>query len=673
MKFTNDFFSSTSTDPADDLVQLVDSYSNENVNYQKVTHWYHEANPVAMTDALCDGIIYRKRKDEYYALTSFLAGKPINIELFGAKGDSTTDDTQAFLNAADFVNRLYDFVSLDPNDPNEQYSLEHQSVTLVGDSPIGYKITDTVLFKKPVNFLVDKIFYRGTSDKAALIFQNSFKNTITTNVSGRPGTNVSSDNYIGILLQGSQHCKMYLGASFFTKGIICEANDSPGLFPGFAWNEIQLKSMQSNLDAFVIRNTNDGWANANRVIGGEFGSFSGLLDANTVTRRRTFVKFEKDSASKGCNSWLFLNQAFEWGLDIEPWETLCFDFSVAPCFGISISEPRIEIKKGERIGIFHRGSEFNFNSNQIHYLTYFTDQSGIKYIGEKPVVLLDEDLSSDLKTNGLNSHFYVKNLEPFNEYSGLFPNADYDNQFCQVFKINDHNTNLWVQWHRYAQLVLFDKDRNIITDDMLLQAQINLLDFRPQDYWIAPGITSDVKIIKVGAEDEGDYVNNMYFIPEAKYVGIIQRPYENARLKVMINRADRGKIEKVKFLEIPEETYSTISAPSDSNMVGFNFSTGEKFYNFSNHKTMVIKEPGVGNVLSGYTVDAVTGSRTFTLKTGDMDKLSLGTIFFINTAGGAVRFKIAAKSGNVITANIPSHVTVNDSDVTFPVCTYDIY
>ncbi|NIF05705.1 hypothetical protein F3J23_09630 [Chryseobacterium sp. Tr-659] len=679
MKFTDDFFSPTSTDPADDLVQLVDSESHENVNYQKVTHWYHDANPIAMTDALCDGVIYRKRwnvsenKNEYYVLASFLAGKPVNIELFGAKGDAVTDDSRAFLKAADFVNRLYDFVSPNPGNPSEQWSLEKVSVTLVGNSPIGYKISKTILFKNPVNFIVDRIFYRGTSDKTALIFQNSFKNTITTNISGTPVSDVSSDDYIGILLQGSQHSKMYLGASFFTKGVVCEANDSPGLFPGFAWNEIELKSMQSNLDAFVIRNLNNGWANANRVIGGEFGSFTGLLNPNTVTRKRTFVKFEKDDLSKGCNSWLFLNQAFEWGLDIEPWETLCFDFSAAPCYGISISEPRIEIKKGERIGIFHRGSDFNFSSNQLHYLTYFTDQNGIKYIGEKPFVLLDEDLSGDVKTNGSNSHFYVKNLEPFNELSGLFPNADYDNQFCQVFKINDHNTNLWVQWHRYPQFVLFDENRNIITDHALLQAQIDLLDFRPQDYWIAHGITPAVEIIKIGAEDEGDYINNMSFIPEAKYVGIIQRLYDNARLKVMINRADRGKIEKIKFLEIPEDTYSTLDDPSSPNMIGFNFSTGEKFYNFNTFKTSVIKESGVGSVLSGYTIDAVTGSRMFTVKTGDMNKLSLGTIFYINTTGGAVRFKIAGKEGNVIISDIPSHVTVNDADITFPLCTYDTY
>lgn len=683
MIFTNDFFSSSSTLPNDDLVQLVDNNTKENVNYKKVTHWYHEVGEIATaTPPVVDGIIIRERGSDYYVLTSFLAGKPINIELFGAIGDSIANDTPAFWNAANFINNLPDFVSLDPNDPDEVWSLEKQSVTLVGNSPIGYTILDTVKFEKPVNFLVNKIFYRGANDRPALIFQNSFKNTITTNVSGAPVSDVSSDDYVGILLQGSQHSKMYLGASFFTKGIICEANNTSGLFPGFAWNEIQLKSMQSNLDAFVIRNKNDGWANMNRVVGGEFGSFTGLLNPNTVTRRRTFIKFEKDGFSSGCNSWLFLNQAFEWGHDIDPWETLCFDFSAAPCYGISISEPRVENIVGNRLGVFHRGSDFNFESHQIHYTSEFENENGIKYIGEKPIILLDEDLSGDFKENGVPyatlpysaPQTYVKNLEPFNEYSGLFPNEAYPNHFCQVFKINDHNTNLWVQWHRYPQFVLFDEKKDIISDPLLLEAQIDLLDFRPEDYWVATGATSGVKIIKIGGEDEGDYINNiMSFIPEAKYVGIIQRVYDNARLKVMINRKDRGKIEKVKFLEIPEDTYSTIDDPSSSNMIGFNFNTGEKFYNFNTYKTSVIKVGGLGTPLSGYTVDAVTGSRKFTVKTGAMNNLSIGTPFYINSTSSTPVFKITEKEGDVITTNLPSDVTMNDIDIIFAECTYDTY
>lgn len=682
MTFTDDFFSSTSL-PTDNVVQLVDSASLENVNYTKITNWYHNAG--AMDDTFLDGVIYRKRGSEYFALTSFLAGKPINIELFGAKGDSRTDDTEAFLKAAKFVNNLRDFVSVDPNNSMEVWSLEKRSVTITGNSPAGYKITDTILFKKPVNFLVDRIYYRGTSNKTALIFQNSFKNTINTNVTGTPGTDVSSDDFVGIHLQGALYSNLHLGASFFTRGIICEANDTQGLFPGFAWNEIQLKSIQSNLESFVIINKNNGWANANRVIGGEFGSFTGLINVGTNIsgRKRTFIKFELDAASKGINSWLFLNQAFEWAHDFDPYETLCFDFSAEPCFGISISESRIETPTGTRVGIFHRDSDFKFESNQYMDIKDFTDEKGIKYIGENPLVLLDEDLSGDFKKNGIvpttdhpynHPHTYVKNLEPFNEFSGLFPNESYANQFCQVFKINDHNTNLWVQWHRYPQFVLFDEDRKIITDLAKLEAQKKLIDFRSKDYWIDIYTPNpEVRIIKIGAEANSDFVNNFSFIPEAKYVGIIQRIYDNARLKVMINKADIGKIEKVKFLQIPSETYATVNDPSDSSMVGFNFNTGEKFYNFNTHKTAVIKESGVGSTLSGYTVDAAVGSRTFTVKTGDMDKLSLGTIFYINTAGGTVRFKIAAKAGNMITANIPSHVTVTDADITFPICTFDTY
>lgn len=690
MKFTDDFFSATSTDPADELVQLVDSYSKENVNYKKVTSWYHAAAPVPMTDALCDGIIYRKRwnasenKNDYYVLTSFLAGEPINIELFGAIGDATTDDTKAFQNAAKFVNGLYDFVSANPNDSQENWSLEKVGVTLVGNSPVGYRIEKTIQFKKPVNFLVEKIFYRGTSDKTALIFQNSHRNVIDTHVTAYPKADFSSDDFIGIHIQGAVYSTLKVGASFFTKGVICEANKTAGIFEGFAWNNIQLKSFTTNLDSFVIRNMNNGWANANRVTGGEFGSFSGLLDeSKPVRRRRTFIKFEKDAASKECNSWLFFNQSFEGKyLDSNKnllEETLCFDFSEASCSGISIVEPRIEDVNDNRVGIFRRGSEFTFKSNQYVSVTDFTDENGIKYIGENPLVLLDENLAGDYKRDGKTEsttpyvvpQTYVKNLESFNENTGLIPNAYYPNKFCQVFKINNPNTSLWVKWNRFAEFVLFDKDRKVITNSVKLKEQIQLINNIPSDFWA--DITPNMAVIRLGAETYGDYINSFPFIPDAKYVGIIQRTFENARLKVMINKKDIGCIEKVKFLGIPEDTYAIADDPSSSLMSGFNFNTGEKFYNFSTHKTSVIKESGVGSPLLGYTVDATSGLSTFTVKTGDPEKLSLGTIFYINSVGGTVRFKIVEKKGNIITTNIPSSVTANDTAVTFPLCTYDTY
>lgn len=677
MIFTDDFFSTGSTLPNDDLVQLVDKNTFENVNYKKVNNlnWYHDAG-----DIYVDGIIIRERGGDHYALTSFLAGKPINIELFGAIGDSITDDKAAFLKAAEFVNNQPNHISLNPSDPNENAVFEIPAVTITGNSPIGYKIRDTISFEKPVNFLVDKIFYRGEKDRPALIFKNSYKNTITTNVSAYQSSDFSSDDFVGILIQYAQHSKMYLGASFFTKGIVCEADGSKA-FEGFAWNEITLKSLQSNLDSFVIRNVKKGWTNMNRVIGGEFSAFSGTigLDPNPLHTKRTFIKFEKDDHPKteGCNSWYFLNQAFEGKYD--NYETLCFDFSAAPCYGISIVEPRVENVNDRRLGIFHSGSDFNFESNQIYYNSDFENENGIKYIGENPIVLVDKDLSESSKINGKDKNFatnvqiYVKDLEPFNEFSGVFPNPDYTNHFCQVFKIIDNNVNLWVKWHRYSQFVIFNEDREIITDSTKLQKQIDLIDFKPGNYSISDGAIPGVKIIKVGDEVDEDYINNMSFIPEAKYVGIIQRAYNNARLKVMINKADIEKIEKVKFLEIPEDTYSTIDDLSSSNLKGFNFNTGEKFYNFNTYKTSVVKEPGVASTLSGYTVDAVNGSRKFKVKTGAIDNLSIGTPFYIDSTTSHITFKITEKHGDIITTNIPSDVTLTDVDIIFPVCTYDTY
>ncbi|ANF50609.1 hypothetical protein A0O34_08770 [Chryseobacterium glaciei] len=678
MIFTDDFFSTGSTLPNDDLVQLVDSRTFENVNYQKVNTWYHEVGPMYV-----DGVIIRERYDiltdttDHYALTSFLAGKPINIELFGAKGDSRKNDTDAFLKAAEFINGLPDFVSVNESNGQENYSLEKQAVTIVGNSPIGYKIEGTIKFEKPVNFLVDKIFYRGTRDKAALIFQNSYKNTIDTHVSAYPSAVFTSDDFVGILIQGAINSKIDVGASFFTKGIICEANDSQGLYPGFAWNDIQLKSLQTNLDSFVIRNKNKGWANANRVTGGEFASPSGLIDeSKPINRRRTFIKFEKDELSKECNSWLFLNQSFEGKfVDVNKnilEETLCFDFSAASCFGISILEPRIEDVNDERLGVFRTGSEFSFKSGQYASVTDFTDENGIRYVGEKPIVLLDEDLKCDFKINRMTNdyrHTYVKKLEPFNDRTGLLPDAYYANRFCQIFEINDHTARLWVKWYRNSELVLFDENRNLITDTTKLQQQIALIDYRPQDYSVSAIV--NVKTIVIGKESNSDFVNNMTFIADAKYVGILQRPYDSARLKVMLNRKDMDKIKKVKFLETPSDTYPTINNPSD--MTGFSFSTGEKFYDTTTFQTSIIKKSGINNVLSGYTFDATIGSRKFVIKSGPTNEISEGHIFYLTSNGGNIYFKITKIEGDVITANIPSDVTMIDADITFPICTYDTY
>lgn len=63
MIFTEDFFSPGSNFPSDDVVQLVDSSTYENVNFKKVTLWY---DGTLMDDSKADGVIYRKKGNDYY-------------------------------------------------------------------------------------------------------------------------------------------------------------------------------------------------------------------------------------------------------------------------------------------------------------------------------------------------------------------------------------------------------------------------------------------------------------------------------------------------------------------------------------------------------------------------------------------------------------------------------
>ncbi|MDR6528061.1 hypothetical protein J2787_003480 [Chryseobacterium rhizosphaerae] len=63
MIFTEDFFAPGSSFPNDDLIQLVDSTTYENVNFKKITHWYDNT---PMDDSKADNVVYRKKGNDYY-------------------------------------------------------------------------------------------------------------------------------------------------------------------------------------------------------------------------------------------------------------------------------------------------------------------------------------------------------------------------------------------------------------------------------------------------------------------------------------------------------------------------------------------------------------------------------------------------------------------------------
>ncbi|WP_267406504.1 MULTISPECIES: hypothetical protein [unclassified Chryseobacterium] len=82
MIFTNDFFTSGNNYPADNLVQLVDSRTNENVNFRKTTLWY-DGTLIDDTKINGDEVIYRKKDDNiYYVDVSYLEGKNISMNRF---------------------------------------------------------------------------------------------------------------------------------------------------------------------------------------------------------------------------------------------------------------------------------------------------------------------------------------------------------------------------------------------------------------------------------------------------------------------------------------------------------------------------------------------------------------------------------------------------------------
>ncbi|WP_230037656.1 hypothetical protein [Chryseobacterium sp. Bi04] len=91
MIYTEDFFSPGSSYPTDDVVILVDSFSNENVNFKKTLVW-EDGSP--MTDAKVDQIIYRKKGTFFYKRV-MVNTKVLHAKIFNPFCDGINDDSPA--------------------------------------------------------------------------------------------------------------------------------------------------------------------------------------------------------------------------------------------------------------------------------------------------------------------------------------------------------------------------------------------------------------------------------------------------------------------------------------------------------------------------------------------------------------------------------------------------
>ncbi|WP_123909531.1 hypothetical protein [Chryseobacterium sp. G0162] len=107
MMYTNEFFAVGNTALNDDLVQLIDSFTGENVNFKKVSTWIDETLLVANDSrVLNDEIIYRSRGNDYYVNTVIFSTKRVYVTMFGAKSSYTVDQRASIQKAFDITSQL---------------------------------------------------------------------------------------------------------------------------------------------------------------------------------------------------------------------------------------------------------------------------------------------------------------------------------------------------------------------------------------------------------------------------------------------------------------------------------------------------------------------------------------------------------------------------------------
>lgn len=140
------------------IIELIDSYTKENVNYEETAVWL-DGSP--MDDTKVDNVIYRKREAKYYRRCY---NGPINVKWFGAIGDGISDDTTAIQKAIDYS----------PNFAQEYSTYGGGAVIYV---PTGvYKITSTIHIKSKIYLCI-----RGDG-KQATTFKNAASNNIVFHI-----------------------------------------------------------------------------------------------------------------------------------------------------------------------------------------------------------------------------------------------------------------------------------------------------------------------------------------------------------------------------------------------------------------------------------------------------------------------------------------------------------
>lgn len=261
------------------LTGLIDPYTGELLSFNKVTTL---PNGDAITDADCDGIIYRKYGTEYFKRD--FSGY-VNVKWFGAVGDGTTDDTTAIQAAA------------------------ASGMDLWFPTAIGYRTTDTITLSNSINLLMEAcILYDGANDRKALVIGASgsviSNKTLTVNVRNNSQSNWSNSSCVGVEIFNANTCRITIVSAYrFTKGV-----RFVGSAGGFAYNNVTLGEIRNNNIGVELDAVLSGWVNENNYINGKFDCTSNLM---TGTARYGVKITSSDSTYLNNNNNVFIKPSFE--------------------------------------------------------------------------------------------------------------------------------------------------------------------------------------------------------------------------------------------------------------------------------------------------------------------------------------------------------------------------